>query len=234
MGKERASRSRRRRPRRHPTARTRETAALHALGILTDAEAKAFEAHVADGCTACAEDAAAFRETLTELGKESAVGKSPPPELRRKLLERAAAERGAAGAPRTAPRKPGAAETQVWRLWKGSAGGEGEDNLRIVRAEEGSWEKTAVDGVSVKPLAVDPERRYVTMLVRMEPGSSYPIHEHAGAEECYVLEGDLDVGGEKLHAGDYQRAGAGSRHRLQSTEKGCLLLIVSSQDDELL
>ena len=233
MRKERASRAGRRRPRRHPTARTRETAALHALGILPDGDAKAFEEHLAEGCAACAQDAAAFRETLTELVKEIAVGKPPPPELRRKLLERAAAER-APGASRKAPGKPGVAETQVWRLWEGSAASEGEDDLHIVRAGEGSWEKTAVDGVSVRPLAVDPERRYVTMLVRMEPGSSYPIHKHAGAEECYVLEGDLDVGGEKLHAGDYQRAGAGSRHRLQSTEKGCLLLIVSSQDDELL
>jgi hypothetical protein len=78
MGRERAKKRGRRRPRRHPTARTRETAALHALGILPLAESKAFEAHLADGCPACAEDAAAFRETLAELGKESAVGKPPP------------------------------------------------------------------------------------------------------------------------------------------------------------
>jgi hypothetical protein len=37
-----------------------------------------------------------------------------------------------------------------------------------------------------------------------------------------------------LCAGDYQFAAGGSEHRVQSTEGGCLLLIVSSQDDELI
>jgi anti-sigma factor ChrR (cupin superfamily) len=71
------------------------------------------------------------------------------------------------------------------------------------------------------------------MLVRMDPGSSYPGHLHAGVEECFVLEGELRVGEEVLRRGDYQRADEGSEHGIQWTEKGCLLLIVSSQDDEL-
>jgi anti-sigma factor ChrR (cupin superfamily) len=60
-----------------------------------------------------------------------------------------------------------------------------------------------------------------------------PPHIHRGIEECYVLEGDLEMGGHKLHAGDYQFAFEDSLHGVQSSEDGCLLLIVSSQDDEL-
>ncbi|HVR73044.1 MAG TPA: cupin domain-containing protein [Planctomycetota bacterium] len=105
--------------------------------------------------------------------------------------------------------------------------------ITLRRAGEGDWEPTAAPGVSVKPLHVDSARRYVTMLVRMEPGSAYPDHLHAGAEECYVLQGDLRVGDETLRAGDYQHAPAGSEHEIQSTREGCLLLIVSSQDDKL-
>jgi len=72
------------------------------------------------------------------------------------------------------------------------------------------------------------------MLVRMAPGTSYPRHVHAGPEECFVLEGDLAVGdGLRLVAGDYQRMESGSRHPDQSTEGGCLLLLISSLNDEL-
>ena len=68
----------------------------------------------------------------------------------------------------------------------------------------------------------------------MAAGSSYPGHLHGGVEECLVLEGDLQVEGEELRAGDYQRAEASSQHGTQWTKNGCLLLIVSSQHDALL
>jgi anti-sigma factor ChrR (cupin superfamily) len=68
----------------------------------------------------------------------------------------------------------------------------------------------------------------------MDRGTSYPPHRHADVEECYVLQGDLRVAGRVLRAGDYQRADRDSVHGVQSTENGCLLLIVSSTDDELL
>jgi anti-sigma factor ChrR (cupin superfamily) len=71
------------------------------------------------------------------------------------------------------------------------------------------------------------------MLVRMPAGASYPRHRHAGAEQCYVLEGDLRFGGRVFRAGDYQCADADSIHDVQYTEAGCLLLIVSSLHDEI-
>jgi quercetin dioxygenase-like cupin family protein len=37
--------------------------------------------------------------------------------------------------------------------------------------------------------------------------------------------------GETLTAGDYHRAAAGSLHGAQTTESGCLLLIISSTHD---
>ena len=68
----------------------------------------------------------------------------------------------------------------------------------------------------------------------MAPGTSYPGHRHAGVEECYVLEGDLRVGDLVMRAGDYQRAAIGSVHGVQSTEGGCLLLVLMSDRDERL
>jgi anti-sigma factor ChrR (cupin superfamily) len=218
----------------HPDDRSRETAALYALGALGPEEAQAFEAHLASGCSSCAGEAAAFREVLSEIGQaagaQAAAG--PPAGLRAKLLSRLRAEKRPAAGPAASGAAP--AETQVWKRWRSQPAPQVEPGLSILRAGEGGWEPTAANGVSVKPLSTDPARRYVTMLVRMEPGSSYPPHRHAAVEECYVLQGELRVGAHLLKAGDYQKAEGGSDHGVQSTENGCLLLIVSSQDDELL
>lgn len=145
---------------------------------------------------------------------------APPPELKQKVL--AAVRDLETGA---------AAPVQLWKNWSAP---QTEGDLIIQRKQEGQWEETGVTGVEVKRLFVDQSRNYVTMLVRMHPGSSYPGHRHGGFEECYVLQGDLSVGDTVLRAGDYQRAAGGSIHGEQSTQNGCVLFIVSSQYDELL
>ena len=119
----------------------------------------------------------------------------------------------------------------MWKHWDAS----GTWPEGYIAAGAGSWEETSLAGISVKKLHVDAEQDRVTMLVRMAPGTSYPAHRHGGAEECYVLEGDLRVSDSlHMHANDFQRVEAGSVHREQSTDDGCLLLIVSSLSDELL
>ena len=101
-------------------------------------------------------------------------------------------------------------------------------------AHEGEWRDLPIPGISARRLYLDGERRYVTTLLRMAPGASYPRHRHTEPEECYVLEGDLSVGATTYHAGDYQRAETGSIHEVQSSENGCLLLIMASLNDEIL
>ncbi|MBI4606564.1 MAG: cupin domain-containing protein [Planctomycetes bacterium] len=201
-------------------------AALYALGALPPVEARAVEAH-AVACDACAAEVRRYREVAAALAQAAgAPGVAPPRELRAKLLQRVAAEHHAGSGPATG--------VQVWKAWSQPPQASPPRGLVLQRAGEGSWEPTELAGVSVKRLRVDVERRYVTMLVRMEPGASYPSHQHAGAEECYVLEGDLHVGEYVLRAGDYQYAEEGSEHGDQWTESGCLLLIASSQEDRLL
>ena len=103
----------------------------------------------------------------------------------------------------------------------------------IVRSNEGEWEEIA-KGVSLKPLFVDQDRGYATALIRMRPGVGYPKHRHVETEECYVLDGDLQIGGQTFRAGDYVRAEAGSIHEGIYSEQGCTLLILSSQRNEIL
>ena len=61
---------------------------------------------------------------------------------------------------------------------------------------------------------MDPDSRAgdATVLIRMEPGSSYPEHEHLGVEEVLILAGGYrDADGEH-RAGSYLRYPEGSRH----------------------
>jgi hypothetical protein len=48
-----------------------------------------------------------------------------------------------------------------------------------------------------------------------------------------VLQGDIWVGDVHMRRGDYQRAPAGRRHPVQTTDEGCVLLLVSSLSDEI-
>ena len=133
----------------------------------------------------------------------------PPPGLRSRVLARFREER--------VPRAPLVHE-----------------GITTTPVEAGEWKATPVPGVWFRELHRDELARRRTMLVRMDPGASYPPHVHAGDEECLVLEGDLSVAEQlDMRAGDYQMARAGSRHGLQRTSQGCLLLIRDSLDDRL-
>jgi mannose-6-phosphate isomerase-like protein (cupin superfamily) len=122
--------------------------------------------------------------------------------------------------------------TQVWKAWTATSGGPGD--LRFVSRESSPFIPLDIPGISARKLHVDAKANRVTMLVRMEPGTSYPPHRHGGFEECFVLEGDLRVGDAVLRAGDYQVVGEGSVHPIQSTTSGCLLFLSSSLSDQLL
>jgi anti-sigma factor ChrR (cupin superfamily) len=97
---------------------------------------------------------------------------------------------------------------------------------------EPEWEQVA-RGIECKLLATDTERHRVSMLVRLAPGASYPPHEHAGAEELHLLDGELWIDDRKLSPGDYNYGEPGaSDHRVWS-ETGCTCVLVTSTKDVL-
>jgi anti-sigma factor ChrR (cupin superfamily) len=99
-----------------------------------------------------------------------------------------------------------------------------------IRSNEGEWQ-TMMAGVEAKLLNLDMERQTATILVRFAAGVVYPPHHHSGAEECYVISGDLIVQGQHLHAGDFHHADAGSDHEpLTSVNGGVALLVVAADD----
>ncbi|HEY3243416.1 MAG TPA: cupin domain-containing protein [Phycisphaerae bacterium] len=206
----------------HPIGDPPELAALYVSGAMTGAEFAEYQRHVQSGCAACAAELRLLDAAADALA-EAAGTAAPPANVRAALLTRAAAD--------TAPHDSHASsDPRVFHRWQPDSTGD----LFIQRASEGAWEGTGVGGVMVRRLFVDQARNQFTALVRMTPGAAYPRHIHNGPEECLVLEGDLHVGDDVLLAGDYQRAPAGSRHGIQHTESGCLLLITSSLSDELI
>ncbi len=103
----------------------------------------------------------------------------------------------------------------------------------IVRSRDVKWRPYSVPGISIGRLYMDKEKRQITCLMRLEPGVTFPLHRHADSEEVFVLEGDLIVEGEVCYQGDYIRSVPGSTHS-PVTEGGCLLLIKSSTNNEVL
>lgn len=201
-------------------AELREALPAYALGSLETDAAETVRGHLEAGCPGCADLLRDLEAAAAALGS-SVTPVAPPAHVRQAILRAAAATRTGAPAPDDV--------RQVWKAWEGEVA---PDPLSLVRAEEGVWQE-AMAGVLVKRLSLDPENRMTTMLIRMRAGTCYPRHRHGGAEECYVLEGDLHVGDLVMRSGDFQRAEADSVHVPQFTESGCLLLVTSSLDDEL-
>jgi predicted ChrR family anti-sigma factor len=202
----------------HTVDEAAEWAALYAAGALTSAENLDFEAHLRAACPACREALEQLAPVMSVLAAGIPLA-TPDPRIRAALLERIGKQRAAG--PKASPLK---------RQLESDAANAPLD-LIIQRAAAAPWKDSDVPGVRVRVLSTDPSRNQFTALVRMAPGTSYPPHIHGGPEECLVLEGDLHVGEEVMGPGDYQRAPTGSRHGTQSTQQGCLLLIVSSLTD---
>lgn len=105
--------------------------------------------------------------------------------------------------------------------------------LTFVNASEGLWLDLA-SGVRAKVLSFDPVSKRTTTLLRFAPGTSYAPHRHTTVEELYVLEGGCSIAGHEMRVGDYHRAEAGTEHHDTSSDDGCLLLVISSPQNELL
>jgi len=207
-----------------PECRWQESLALHALGSLPSTEVPGLIEHLASGCPICAAERSRLEDTLAVMdvceAQDAVAAPTPSAGLRARLMQAVEAS-------------PARSFSRSWQSLKSVTGQSFGKGLTTVLGGSEGFERTELAGIEVKPLHVDAPNRRVTMLVRMAPGTSYPAHRHATSEECFVVSGEIKVGERTLHAGDYQVAAEGSLHGVQSTEKGCVLFIVSSQDDEL-
>jgi anti-sigma factor ChrR (cupin superfamily) len=110
----------------------------------------------------------------------------------------------------------------AWSAIQRRVGGGGPSVAR--RRSEGVWLDIS-PGVQLKMLRVDPPTGERTALLRMQPGASCPEHDHSQVEECFVLEGEVNIDGHDYRPGDYVVARAGTRHDTIVSVPGGLLLL---------
>lgn len=182
-------------------------AALHALGVLPEDEARAFQQHLAEGCNLCQAEVHANQLLVEKLGF-SAPLVEPPGNLRNRLFEELNGQSSRQPAPTLDKQALGRSLT--------------------IRANEGEW-REKWKGVFIKRLFVDEAKGTVTTLYKMLPGAHLPAHRHIGVEECLVLEGDYHINGEVLGAGDYHCALPDSVDETLTTIGGTMFLIVSPE-----
>jgi anti-sigma factor ChrR (cupin superfamily) len=99
-----------------------------------------------------------------------------------------------------------------------------ERQSHYVAASAMPWQPTAFEGIEMKVLYTDNEGRS-TILFRMAPGATVPLHEHTGLEQTYILEGSLEDMEGSCGAGDFVWRPGGNVH-VAHAPNGALFLSV--------
>ena len=91
-----------------------------------------------------------------------------------------------------------------------------------------------VPGIRWNPVRFDEKTRTGCFVVEFEPGGVSVAHEHPGAEEFYMLDGEVcDHDGQVYRAGEFVSLGPGTRHYSYS-EKGARALAWLTQANRAL
>jgi len=142
------------------------------------------------------------------------VAATPPPELKKRILERIASE----GPARPASLPPGGRAVLP--------------GVTAVLVADTEWIPAPLPGLDYKVLHRDDARGYTTRLLRFAPGSTYPAHRHGATEEVFIVSGSVVLNGVTLRAGDYCRSEAGTHETAAFSAEGGMAIIVSSDADE--
>jgi anti-sigma factor ChrR (cupin superfamily) len=99
-----------------------------------------------------------------------------------------------------------------------------------IRSADLDWQPRRIEGVQAVVLFRDEITRTQHLVVKAAAGVVYPLHQHAGIEEIYMLEGELIIDDQVYLAGDYIRSYPNSIHA-PFTNTGCMFLIRACIDD---
>jgi len=103
--------------------------------------------------------------------------------------------------------------------------------LADVRPYDGLWINGGAPGVDIRRLFRDKATGRTTMLVRMEPGVSFPAHYHHDDEQCYILKGDVRWGDLVYEEGDFVAMSKNTTHPVIHSAGGNLLLIIAGNNE---
>ena len=97
-----------------------------------------------------------------------------------------------------------------------------------INPEEKPWQESGNDGFWIKPLFEDASRNLKTWLMKIEPGAYSPLHDHAGLEQVYVLEGSFFDQDRTYGAGEYILRAPGAMHTAGSKDGALVILFYSA------
>lgn len=185
-----------------------ELAAAYALGALEPLEAGRLEAMAASDPEIRMEVDAFVAVTTALLRSVPSV--PPPPRVRDRVLARI----------RELPRQrtPEVPPTEAPAPLEG---------FRFLRPASGEWTEGPHPGTRLQVLASNVRRNYMMLYIELEPGAIYPSHEHSGAEELFVVQGDLVTEGRHLQAGDFVHAEPGTHHHDLVSPSGCQAILIT-------
>ncbi len=112
-------------------------------------------------------------------------------------------------------------------------------NDYIVKSNQKQWQPLIEKGIAYKGVSVislhfdDAKQRSTTILLKFEPGASYPYHNHPAGEEIYVISGEAILENTKICTGDYLYTPPQFKHSVR-TETGCTLLFVVPEEVEII
>jgi anti-sigma factor ChrR (cupin superfamily) len=199
------------------TEHQQEQACLFALGVLSPTERDALEAELRNNPE--------LRELVLDLQRTAgllamtAPAAEPPQDLKERVLRRIEETMDDAAAPLTEPPSSTSALAHGFRLHQAD--------------DAAGWKALPLPGAWIKVLSIDRERGYAVLMGRLEAGARYPAHTHEGAEDLYLLTGDLHLGDTVLHPGDFHHSDAGTSHAENYSIQGCTLLAVLSTEHAL-
>ena len=194
-----------------------ELAALHAVGALEGEEAREFYRLLGESAEARAE-ADTFAAVTEALATRVPSLAQPSAGLKMRILQLAE---------RSKNRRQ--LEAQLRQLTPRAEAG----FSYLAATTTAGWIPLPVPGAYVKLLSFDDSTGYATALGKLEAGASYPAHNHQCAEDIFMLSGDLHIGDKVIGPMDFHHAEAGTRHEVNWSERGCVLLAVLSKEDLL-
>lgn len=98
---------------------------------------------------------------------------------------------------------------------------------RFVNCESMPWMETDFPGIEMKILYKDDFGRS-TILFKMEPGATVPMHRHTALEMTYMLEGTLVDDEGTAGPGSFVWRPGGSKHIARAPEGALFLSVFSS------
>ena len=187
-----------------------ELAAAHALGALEPEEQRLLDS-LATADPEVRAELAAF-EAVTAALLQGLRPVPPPNRVRTQVLARI----------RNTPQQP-----PVPAAARSAGITPPNDGFRFLRPAEGQWSPGPYPGTRLQVLSTDLRRNYMLVYIELEPGAIFPEHDHRGAEELFIVQGDLITEGRHLRAGDFVHGEAGTHHHDLRSPGGCHALLLT-------